>query len=376
MQGSERTTPAMGHNETAPRSERQQAVDKLLEGGQLDEASRVLREALAIEESSELWNDWAVVQLALAERALDCALKLDPWNSGAGLNLGVLLFSVGRMAEAESFLREAREMAAGTARAHIEKLLSVCAPQEIPPKSKGALSRATRQENKEIPRAGRKREAIVEGDVDLAVQEAFFADRTYIGTMIEVGAAKPDYLSVSATFRSLGWRVISIEPNPYFCEMQREKGFDVIECACGEADRDDVSFFVVQTGATYQGQPVTNESFSSLGVRGKYAEMMKSVPTTVSEIKVKVRRLDTILRAQANEIGEIDIVCIDVEGWEMEVLGGLTFEVYKPKILIVENLFVEQAYVDYFARKGYALWKRLEPNDIFVRHELLSEVRH
>lgn len=264
-------------------------------------------------------------------------------------------------------------MAEGAARAHIERLLSVCAPREIPHKSTSAQSRATRQENAEIPRAGRKREAIVEGDVDLVVQEAFFADRTYIGTMIEVGAAKPDYLSVSATFRSLGWRVISIEPNPYFCEMQRQKGFEVMECACGEADRDDVSFFVVQTDATYQGQPVTNESFSSLGVRGKYAEMMKSVPTTVSEIKVKVRRLDTILRAQANEIGEIDIVCIDVEGWEMEVLGGLSFEIYKPKVFIVENLFVEQAYVDYFARKGYALWKRLEPNDIFVRHGLLSE---
>jgi FkbM family methyltransferase len=190
--------------------------------------------------------------------------------------------------------------------------------------------------------------------------------------MIEVGAAKPDYLSVSATFRSRGWRVISIEPNPYFCEMQRRQGNDVLQYACGDRDSDEVSFFVVHTDATYQGEPVTNESFSSLGVRGQYAEMMKSVPTSTDEIKVKVRRLDTILREHARDLGEVDVVCIDVEGWEVEVLSRFSFAVHKPKLLIVENLFLDPAYVDYFAQRGYTLWKRLEPNDIFVRRELLA----
>jgi hypothetical protein len=54
------------------------------------------------------------------------------------------------------------------------------------------------------------------------------------------------------------------------------------------------------------------------------------------------------------------------------VLGGLSFNVYKPKVLIIENLFLEQGYVDYFVQKGYALWKRLEPNDVFVRQDLLD----
>ena len=213
--------------------------------------------------------------------------------------------------------------------------------------------------------------SLVEGDVDRVVQDAFFADPAYRGTMIEVGAAKPDYLSVSARFRSLGWRVLSIEPNPYFCELHRQGGSDVIECACGESDQDDVSFSIVQTSGMYYGQQVTHESFSSLGVRGKYANLMKSVSASVNEIKVKVRRLDTILREHAPEISAIDIVCVDVEGWELEVLNGLSFEVYKPKVLIIENLFLEQLYLDYMMQKGYALWKRIQPNDIFVRRDLL-----
>ena len=211
----------------------------------------------------------------------------------------------------------------------------------------------------------------VEGDVDRVVQEAFFRDPAYLGTMIEVGAAKPDYLSVSARFRSLGWRVLSIEPNPHFCELHRQRGSDVIECACGESDQDDVSFSVVQTSGMYHGQRVTHESFSSLGVRGEYANLMKLVTASVNEIKVKVRRLDTVLREHASDITAVDIVCVDVEGWELEVLNGLSFDVFRPKVLIIENLFLEQLYIDYMTQKGYALWQRIQPNDIFVRRDLL-----
>jgi FkbM family methyltransferase len=147
----------------------------------------------------------------------------------------------------------------------------------------------------------------------------------------------------------------------------------VIECACGAEDADGAPFFVVKMDTTYQGEAVTNESFSSLGVRGKYAEMMKtlakSVATSVEEIQVKVRRLDTVLQEHAGDVCEIDLVCVDVEGWELEVLGGLTFEKYRPKVLIVENLFLEKAYVEFLEERGYRLWRRIEPNDVFVRRD-------
>ncbi|MGA7852841.1 MAG: FkbM family methyltransferase [Candidatus Acidiferrales bacterium] len=364
----------MSHNETAQLSQTQHATQALLAEGLLDEASQLLHQALANRESSELWNDWAVVQLALAERAFDRALKLDPWNPDALVNMGMLLFGLVRLEAAESFLREALDSAVGTTRAHLETLLRAYAPPTPPPRkilgAAGENAMAPPLLPAENTSAAPKRKEVVEGDVDLIVQEAFFPDPLYRGTMIEVGAAKPDYLSVSATFRSRGWRVLSIEPNPYFCDLQRQQGVNVIECACGSSDNDDASFFVVQTDATYQGQPVTNESFSSLGVRGKYADMMKSVPTAVTEIKVKVRRLDTILREHASDLREIDILCVDVEGWELEVLCGLSFDVYKPRVLIVENLFLDPTYVDYFAQKNYALWKRLEPNDIYIRSDL------
>jgi hypothetical protein len=263
-------------NESSSRSEPRRNLTKLLADGRLDEASQLLRDAIAEAESGELWNDWAVVQLVLTERAFTRAFELDPWNTEAAANLGMLLFSTGKISEAESSLREAALTAQGPLHDHLETLLRFYAPPQIPSRAAHAMSAPA----SETPFESAKRKAVVEGDVDLVVQRAFFPDPTYRGTMIEVGAAKPDYLSVSATFRARGWRVVSIEPNPYFCEMQRRQHVDVLQYACSDADRDDVSFFVVRTNATYQGEPVTNESFSSLGVRGKYAEMMKSVPTS------------------------------------------------------------------------------------------------
>src|SRR5271156_3950007 len=118
----------MARNESASTSESLRDLPKLLTERRFDEASQLLREAIAEAESSELWNDWAVVQLALAERALIRAFELDPWNAEAAANLGVLLFSMGKFSEAESFLREAMHTAQEALRGRIEILLGICDP--------------------------------------------------------------------------------------------------------------------------------------------------------------------------------------------------------------------------------------------------------
>jgi FkbM family methyltransferase len=210
----------------------------------------------------------------------------------------------------------------------------------------------------------------VEGDVDMVVRNQFFPNPAYQGSIIEVGAARPDYLSISASFRRQGWNALAVEPNPVFAALHRAEGAEVVECACGATDQDDVPFFVVHTSGEYLGETVTNESFSSLGVRGKFAELIETVPSTSEEIRVKVRRLDTILAGRGMRPGDVDVLSIDVEGWELEVLSGLSDDVLGPKVMIVENVFDEKRYVDAICARGYTLWRRIAPNDIFVRNDL------
>jgi len=208
-------------------------------------------------------------------------------------------------------------------------------------------------------------EQMAEGDVDVLVRDRFFSDATS-GVLVEVGAAHPDYLSVSASYRELGWNVISVEPNPDFCELHRAQGHEILQYACGDHDEDGVDFSVVDSGGTaYRGGNVSYESFSSLAIKDSYAQLVDS-ELDIRKIKVDLRRLDTLLEEHASSVSRIDVLAIDVEGWECEVLNGLDFEQFKPRVLIVENMFGEDEYREYMRAKGYELWRNIEPNDIYV----------
>jgi len=206
-----------------------------------------------------------------------------------------------------------------------------------------------------------------EGDVDQIVHRRFFRNQK-TGVFVDVGAANPDFLSVSALYRSLGWTIIAIEPNPAFCDMHRARGHDILQYSCGDRDADDVDFSVVDShGSPYANGNVSFESLSSLAIKENYARTVPQMD--VRKIKVKLRRLDSILQTHAPDIEAIDILSVDVEGWELEVLAGLNFAKYRPRVLIIENLFNDPAYRTQINTYGYLLWRTVPPNDIFVARE-------
>jgi FkbM family methyltransferase len=203
-----------------------------------------------------------------------------------------------------------------------------------------------------------------EGGVDLMVRNRFFP-RSTNGVFIDVGAAGPGFLSMSALYRNLGWRVIAIEPNPAFASAHRAAGHEIYEYACSDHDEDDVEFDLVNShGTSYQGGSVSFESFSSLAIKPAYHALKSDLD--IKRIKVDVRRLDTILSEYAPDLDKVDVVSVDVEGWELEVLNGLSFERYRPTVVIVENLFSEARYRRALRERGYWLWRRRGPNDVYV----------
>jgi len=212
-----------------------------------------------------------------------------------------------------------------------------------------------------------------EAGVDRVVRDRFFADSTG-GAFVDVGAAGPDFLSISGLYRDLGWRVIAIEPNPVFCAAHRAAGHEVLQYACGDHDADTVDFEVVDShGEAYEGGAVSFEAFSSLAVKPAYRALRPDDLDTRT-IKVDVRRLDSILAEHHPELERIDILSVDVEGWELEVLAGLDFARYRPAVVIVENLFAERSYRRAMAGRGYLLWRRAGPNDIYAARWRLPEV--
>ena len=85
---------------------------ELFESGQFEDAVRWFGEALALEESSELWSDWATAQFHCrhrheAEQGYRRALELNPENALASVSLGLLLAAASRDAEAVPRLERA-----------------------------------------------------------------------------------------------------------------------------------------------------------------------------------------------------------------------------------------------------------------------------
>jgi FkbM family methyltransferase len=208
-----------------------------------------------------------------------------------------------------------------------------------------------------------------EGDIDRYVRDKYLPDGQP-GVLIEVGAAGPEHLSIGRSFRELRWRVISIEPNPAFCETHRKAGNEVLQYACGDCDADDVPFAVIDCdGLEYMGAPVTYESFSSLGMRGEFARMYereRRAGWSERAITVSVRRLDTILHEHMPTLQVVEVLAVDVEGWEVEVMKGFSLERYRPRVVILENLFSDSAYHDHMRGRGYRLADRLPPNEIYL----------
>jgi FkbM family methyltransferase len=208
-----------------------------------------------------------------------------------------------------------------------------------------------------------------EHDVDIFVRRTFFPYAS-TGVLVEVGAGRPDYLSISASYRMLGWKIISVEPNPDFCALHRARGYEVLQYAASNTEADDVEFFVVDShGSGYMGGNVSFESFSSLGIRGQYADLHNNVKnnTTVKSISVKVRKLDTILGEHEPNLTAIDILAVDVEGWELNVMRGISVARYRPGVVILENLFNDSEYLTYMNEQGYDRWQQIFPNDVYVR---------
>ena len=64
-------------------------------------------------------------------------------------------------------------------------------------------------------------------------------------------------------------------------------------------------------------------------------------------IRVKVRTLDTILATHRPDLEAVDLLVVDVEGWGLNIMRGFSSERYRPKVVVLENLFDEQAYIQY-----------------------------
>lgn len=196
-----------------------------------------------------------------------------------------------------------------------------------------------------------------EGNLDKYIREKYFSDFEKKGTMVEVGAGTPKYISVSKHFRDNGWRCICVEPNPKFVEAHKKLGNEIYQYACSNENKRG-EFTIVNLPAWHK---VENDGLSCSAIKPKYEIPAKA---KLEKIEVEIITLTNLLNQI--QVEEIDFISADTEGWEKEVIEGLDLQKYQPKVIVMENVF-EANYVDFMKKLGYEYDKKIEFNEIYYR---------
>jgi FkbM family methyltransferase len=133
-------------------------------------------------------------------------------------------------------------------------------------------------------------------------------------------------------------------------------------------------FTIVEQQVNAYGGVVTDHSFSSIAIKESYLTKtnLSLSDLKTKKIQVEIRRLDSIL--QDLNIDTVDILSIDVEGWELDVMLGLDTEKINCKLIVVENFLNDIEYNNYFEKIGYVLKQEINYNQIYVKKDVLFTI--
>lgn len=182
-----------------------------------------------------------------------------------------------------------------------------------------------------------------------------------IGFYIDIGASHPRTGNNTRRFYGRGWRGINVEPDgTTFAKLSRDRKRDVnLNIGVGRA-RAKKPF--------YSFDASNLSTFSAEAAR----RAMENGFTLKGESVVEIRTLADILE-EHHPSGDIDIMSLDTEGWELEVLEGNDWTRFKPEIICIEtgskhagDDATREGLDDYLGRRGYIKVFGNELNSIFA----------
>lgn len=180
------------------------------------------------------------------------------------------------------------------------------------------------------------------------------------GFFVEVGCIDGMRFSNTLYFENLGWEGICVEAhNDYIGLLQdNRKKSKIIHTAVGSIDTPSVTFYANARGSL-STVDINQESF--------FKEKYKNYFTGFEEQNVSMLTLDKIF--EENQVDHIDILSIDIEGYEIEALKGLNLEKHQPIVIILEadTYDIIKEYDKILSQYKYFPITKIKNNVIFSR---------
>ena len=176
--------------------------------------------------------------------------------------------------------------------------------------------------------------------IDAMVSEIF---KEFVGHACDVGANNGTFISNSLMFEEWHWTVLCVEPNPLLAEEGRSKRKLWRQVAAASEDCDD-RYFNSIGGPPYAAS-------SALYPKGHIGDM-----------PVVARRLDRILEEAG--FPKLDYLTVDAEGSERDIMAGFTVEMWKPKVIVLEQWDGNAIIIP-----GYTIVSRCGFDNLYTRSE-------
>jgi FkbM family methyltransferase len=168
-----------------------------------------------------------------------------------------------------------------------------------------------------------------------------------VGFYVDVGAYHPELDSVTKIFYDKGWHGINIEPNE---RLNAE--------LCKQRPRD----INIKVGLSSQSGTLLFRSYESNSGLSTFSSELKRMyeelhpRSAYKETSIEVTSLSHVLK-EYRPSGEIHFLKIDVEGLELEVLLGNSWEQFRPWVICIEcnlNRARREAITAFLVAWGYA----------------------
>ncbi len=151
--------------------------------------------------------------------------------------------------------------------------------------------------------------------------------------------------------------VYCFEANTLLIEGLKESRKNVYNYAICDKNTDSIQFNVVK-GPWGGGSLMAG--ISAIDLDPKYMDVFGSQIREIFQIQVQGKTLNSILENEIKLTREIDIISLDVEGGELNCLKGLDLNKYKPKIMVIENIFNSPDINEYLSNYNYILDKHID----------------
>lgn len=196
----------------------------------------------------------------------------------------------------------------------------------------------------------------------------------YAVKYIDIGANHPFSLSNTALFyfrnKPRGGGVL-VEPNPELArilKVRRNKDIVLNLGISATGKKETIPFYVIDTHVL--------STFSK-----KEAEECEKMGHKVTKvIRVKTVDINSIFKKYFPD-GDIDLMNLDTEGFDLKILKTIDYKLYKPKIICVETVNYrpkreqrkQEDILKYLLTKGYKVYGETGINTIFLRKEFENE---